>query len=119
MPIILKGKNVPTDLKIANGARGIVRKILTTKCDPGLTYATSAFVEFPGSPIHPPQLPAGCIHVRPVMWSLTVADLLMPDGTKMKARIKRFQTPSQPAFAVTGHLTTGRLLRARTVYVTT
>ncbi|KAF8586861.1 hypothetical protein K439DRAFT_913537 [Ramaria rubella] len=54
---------------------GILRKIYTSLCPQALTYATSAFVEFPQSPIKLPNVPDHWFIVEPHSWSFTVTDL--------------------------------------------
>ncbi|KAG1811783.1 uncharacterized protein BJ212DRAFT_1465471 [Suillus subaureus] len=39
MPVILRLRNLSTDLGVTNGAQGFVRKILTEECPNGLPYA--------------------------------------------------------------------------------
>jgi hypothetical protein len=49
MPVILRLRNLSTDLGITNGSQGVVRKIFTATCPAGFTYASCVLVEFPHS----------------------------------------------------------------------
>ena len=51
MPVILRYRNVSTELRITNGSQGIVRQINTDITLTGLTYCTSVVVEFPNSKV--------------------------------------------------------------------
>jgi hypothetical protein len=51
MPVILRCKNISTDLKITNSSQGILRKLFTSCCNMGLTYAMGAIVDFPLRPV--------------------------------------------------------------------
>ena len=109
MPIILRDKNLSTDLKITNGAQGFVRKISTKICTSNLTYAISILVEFPDSPIQIPGLPQNYFPVEPTKWTFTT-ELHTTTNLKSKIRVTRQQLPIQAAFAVTGHSAQGKTL---------
>ena len=49
MPVILKGRNISTDLKITNGSKGIIRHITMKQCSSNFTYAKAALIEFSDS----------------------------------------------------------------------
>ncbi|KAG1880597.1 hypothetical protein C8R48DRAFT_588358, partial [Suillus tomentosus] len=109
MPVILRSRNLCTDLGVANGSQGIVRRIYTAICDFGFTYCTCALVEFPTSRVAIPGLPAGVFPVTPISWSFTT----LPPGSidpASKVSVIRSQLPIQPAFAVTGHSAQGKTL---------
>ncbi|KAJ3832212.1 hypothetical protein F5878DRAFT_497588, partial [Lentinula raphanica] len=57
MPVVLRHTNICTELGITNGATGFLRKLNTCIDDNGLTYCTSALVEFPDSKVHLSNLP--------------------------------------------------------------
>ena len=101
MPIVLRSKNISTDLGITNGSQGIVHKICTKICPAGLTYCTSVLVEFPDSKIALPDLPKGHFPITPVKSTFSTM-LTSSDGTKFTIRLTRSQVPVQPGFAVMG-----------------
>ena len=107
MPIILRDKNLSTDLKITNGSQGFVRNISTRICTSNLTYATSILAEFPDSPIHIPGLPQSYFPVEPTKWSFTT-ELHTTTNKNYKVHVTRQQLPIQAAFAVTGHSAQGK-----------
>ncbi|KAG1791565.1 uncharacterized protein HD556DRAFT_1240499, partial [Suillus plorans] len=109
MPVILRSRNLCTDLGVANGTQGIVQRIYTTICDSGFTYCTCALVEFPTSRVAIPGLPAGVFPVTPISWAFTT----LPPGSfdpSTKVRVTCSQLPIQPSFAVTGHSAQGKTL---------
>jgi hypothetical protein len=109
MPVILRVRNISTDLGITNGSQGIVRHLVTEACQSGLTHVRCAIVEFPTSKVHLSKLPPSFFPIMPVNWSFTT--LLEDDqGVQQKLRITRHQMPIQPAFAVTGHSAQGKTL---------
>lgn len=100
MPVILRARNISTNLKITNGSQGRVRKIETTCDKDGLRFASCVLVEFPSSTVQLPELPDRHYPIRPIKWTFSaVTDAENGKGT----RITRSQLPIQPAFAVTGH----------------
>ncbi|KAG1906523.1 uncharacterized protein F5891DRAFT_941200, partial [Suillus fuscotomentosus] len=94
MPVILRLRNISTDLRITNGSQGVVRYISTA---------------FPGSKVQLSDLPATYFPVVPVSWTFTSL-LKDENGLDWKLRITRHQLPIQPAFAVTGHSAQGKTL---------
>ncbi|KAG2746800.1 hypothetical protein P692DRAFT_20693438, partial [Suillus brevipes Sb2] len=109
MPVILRMRNISTDLGITNGSQGVVRYISTAVCPDGLTYATCVIVEFSGSKVQLRDLPGSCFPVVPVSSTFTTL-LKDANGLERKLRITRHQLPIQPAFAVTGHSAQGKTL---------
>ncbi|KIK31921.1 hypothetical protein CY34DRAFT_102502, partial [Suillus luteus UH-Slu-Lm8-n1] len=109
MPVILRSRNLSTDLGIANGSQGIVCKIYTAICAEGYTYCTCALVNFTGSRVHIPGLPEGVFPITPISWTFTT---LAPGSKDVSSRLRvtREQLPIQPAFAVTGHSAQGKTL---------
>jgi len=102
MPVILRSRNISTDLKITNGSQGFVRKIETDITPQGLTYCSCVIVEFPDSPITLEGLPKGYFPILPITWSF-VTPFTQDDNNKQeKIKISHHQIPIQPAFAVTG-----------------
>ncbi|KAG1733088.1 hypothetical protein EDD22DRAFT_960256 [Suillus occidentalis] len=92
MPVILRGRNISTELGITNGSQGFC-----------------ALVEFPTSKVKLSGLPPCLFPILPVSWTFTT--LLEDDqGNEHKLRITRHQLPIQPAFAVTGHSAQGKTL---------
>ena len=49
MPVILRGCNISTDLKITNGSKGIVRHIAKKYCSSEFSHAKAALIEFTDS----------------------------------------------------------------------
>ncbi|KAG2124013.1 hypothetical protein DEU56DRAFT_744929, partial [Suillus clintonianus] len=109
MPVILRSRNLSTELGITNGSQGIVRKIYTAQCAEGLTYCTCALVDFAGSRVRIPGLPVGTFPITPISWTFTTLAPGSKDD-KSKLRVVREQLPIQPAFAVTGHSAQGKTL---------
>ena len=103
MPVILKGRNLSTDLKITNGSKGIIWHITMQQYSSHFTYAKAALIEFSDSSIECSNLPLGYFLVEPVSWTF-VTMLNNPDGTKIKKENNRFhQLPIEPAFSLTSH----------------
>ena len=109
MPIVLKTKNISTDLGITNGSQGIVRSIQTEICPVGLTYCTCVLAEFPDSKVTLPGLPKGYFPIVPVKSTFTTL-LTDQDGTTSTIQVTRNQVPVQPGFAVTGQSAQGKTL---------
>ena len=104
MPVILRYKNVSTELGITNGSQGVIKQINTSTTTAGFTHCTSTIVQFPKSKAHLPHLPPMCFPITPIQWTFT---------TKIQGeliKVKRHQLPLQPAFAVTGHSAKGKTL---------
>ncbi|KAH7909524.1 hypothetical protein BJ138DRAFT_1010674, partial [Hygrophoropsis aurantiaca] len=109
MPIILRNRNLSTELGITNGAQGIVRQINYDTNSRGLTSATSVLVEFPQSTVHLPHLPKHYFPITPITWYFSTM-LSDGSGNQQKYRVVRLQLPIQPAFAVTGQSAQGKTL---------
>ena len=109
MPVILRTRNLSTDLGITNGSQGIVRQIFTEQCSLGFKYGSCVIVEFPYSKVHLSHLPPKHFPITPITWIFTT---LLKDinNSQQKLRIIRSQLPIQPAFAVTGHSAQGKTL---------
>jgi hypothetical protein len=110
MPVILRMRNLSTDLKITNGAQGYVRKIALDISPQGLTYCSCAIVEFPDSPVKLEGLPQGHFPITPVTFSFTATFTRERDGQTEKLKFSRHQLPIQPGFAVTGQSAQGKTL---------
>ena len=110
MPVILKSKNISTDLGITNGSQGYIRNLhLETTPTTKLIFCTCAIVEFPQSKVCLPDLPDHYFPVIPIKTTFTT-QLLTTSGDKENFKITRSQLPIQPAFAVTGHSAQGKTL---------
>jgi PIF1-like helicase len=109
MPVILRMRNLSTDLGITNGSQGIVRRLDTAICPAGFTYCTCVLVEFPESKVILPDLPKGYFPIVPVTTTFTTV-LTLEDGTKITIQLTRSQVPVQPGFAVTGQSAQGKTL---------
>ncbi|KAJ3554886.1 hypothetical protein NP233_g12332 [Leucocoprinus birnbaumii] len=110
MPVILKTRNISTELKITNGSQGYVRKIFTDRSDQGFIYCTCVIVEFPDSPIQLKGLPRSHFPITPVTFSFSYTLPRGNSGSKEVVQVVRNQLPVQPAFAVTGHSAQGKTL---------
>lgn len=104
MPVILRHKNISTELHITNGSQGIVRQINTEQTSYGITYAKTIIVEFPKSKATFADLPDHYFPIVPISWSFAMKF----NGELI--RVNRHQVPIQPAFAVTGHSAEGKTL---------
>ena len=102
MPVILKARNLSTDLKITNGSKGIVRHVSVKQSSFDLTSAKAALIKFSDSPIKCSHLPPGYFLIEPISWTF-VTTLNNPDGTKTKNKITRHQLPLEPAFSLTSY----------------
>ncbi|KAG2112599.1 uncharacterized protein F5147DRAFT_527641, partial [Suillus discolor] len=110
MPVILRVRNLSTDLGITNGSQGIVKKIFSTICPAGFTYATCVLVEFPHSRVKLSNLPKTIFPIVPSTWTFTTLIQAEGDRPQRKIRVTCRQLPIQPAFAVTGHSSQGKTL---------
>lgn len=52
MPVILRERNLSTELGITNGAQGFVRQIITSPATEKYSFSKVVIVEFPNSKIH-------------------------------------------------------------------
>ena len=102
MPVILRGRNISTDLKITNGSKGVVRHLSINLCSSGFTYAKLELIKFTDSRVKCKDLPTGYLLIEPVSWTF-VTTLNNPDGTKIKNKITHHQLPIEPAFSLTSH----------------
>jgi len=109
MPVVLRMKNISTDLSITNGSQGVVHHVYTSVCPVGFTYCTCAIIEFPDSKVSLPGLPEKYFPVQPTKWTFTTL-LDTDDGEKVSVQISRLQLPFQPGFAVTGQSAQGKML---------
>jgi PIF1-like helicase len=112
MPIILRNKNISTELGIVNGAQGFVRKFSTAVCPTGYTYATSAIIEIPKSRVQLSNLPPKYFPLEPLTWNFTSSIHVDPENPEKltKCRVHRSQLSCQPGFASTGHSAQGKTL---------
>ena len=109
MPIVLYIKNTSTELGIANGTQGVLKKFYTEVNSAGLTYCKCAIVEFMKSRIELPGLKKGEFPILPifVMFSTQLPD---ENNCVKKVKITWTQLPFQPAFSLTGHSAQGKTL---------
>ena len=109
MPVILRNRNISTELGITNGAQGVVRRVFTKPCVSNYSVAQCVIVEFPDSNAEIPGLPPRHFPIVPTTWkfSMTIAD---PTGRKRNVSVVRSQLNLQPAFAITGHAAQGKTL---------
>ncbi len=116
MPVILRSKNISTDLKITNGAQGFLRHVETERDQYGYIYAKYAIVEFPSSSVELPGLPKGCFPISPVSWSFK-HQIVNPQGKTVNVSIMREQMPFQGGFACTGQVAQGQTMTSVIAYV--
>ncbi|KAL1731083.1 hypothetical protein EV714DRAFT_209486, partial [Schizophyllum commune] len=105
MPVILRSRNLCTELGVSNGSQGILVKMYTASCARGYTYCPCVIVHFPLSSVQLSGLPSSCFPIYPIPWRFTT---LLRSGQQMQ--ITRHQLPIQPAFAVTGQSAQGKTL---------
>ncbi|KAL1686737.1 hypothetical protein GGG16DRAFT_63693, partial [Schizophyllum commune] len=105
MPVILRSRNLCTELGVSNGSQGTVVKLYTTSCARGYTYCPCVIVYFPLSSVQLSGLPRACFPIYPIPWRFST---LLRSGKQMQ--ITRHQLPIQPAFAVTGQSAQGKTL---------
>ncbi|KAF9069546.1 hypothetical protein BDP27DRAFT_1172568, partial [Rhodocollybia butyracea] len=107
MPVVLRNKNIDTNLGITNGARGYLRSLDMSVDSNGFTFCTGALVEFPDSKVTLEGLPPRYFPIKPINWrfSTTVDD---PIRGVINVQVIRSQLPIQPGFAVTGHSSQGQ-----------
>ncbi|KAF6752478.1 hypothetical protein DFP72DRAFT_815307, partial [Ephemerocybe angulata] len=113
MPVILRSRNISTDLGVTNGAQGILKKIVTEMLHDGTCVAKVAIVHFPTSKVNLEGLAPGYFPIEPIAWSFTVklpSHLAKLSGNGDTLRVRRYQLPIQPAFSVTGHSAQGKTL---------
>jgi hypothetical protein len=110
MPVILRMHNISTDLRITNGAQGILKKVVTEKLADDTEVPKITIVHFPASKVKLRDLPARCFPIEPISWSFTAVLLCNTSKGQETIRIRRYQLPIQPAFAVTGQSTQGKTL---------
>jgi hypothetical protein len=109
MPVILRNRNISTELGVTNGSQGVVRKIFTKPCASNYSVAKCVIVEFPDSNLEIPRLPPRHFPLTPTTWKFTTA-ITDSAGIKRNAHVIRSQLNLQPAFAITGHAAQGKTL---------
>jgi hypothetical protein len=108
MPIILRMRNLSTDLGISNGSQGYLKKLVTESLEDGTTVPKLAIVDFPSSKVKLDGLPVGYFLIEPISWSFSTP--IKVNGSQTMLRIRRYQLPIQPAFSVTGQSAQGKTL---------
>ncbi len=112
MPVVLREKNISTDLGVTNGATGTVRHLVLKPISVVGERAVVdvIFVHFESCPVQLQGLPKGVVPLIPVSSSFKAT--LQMDGKGEEAeQITRYQLCVQPGFAITGHSAQGRTLR--------
>ena len=109
MPVVLRTKNLSTDLGIMNGAQGVLKLFHTTVSDNDLVYCKCAIVGFLKSKVHLPGLEACEFPILPISTSFTMQNRDNSDSVKI-VKIRRTQLPLQPTFSITGHSAQGKTL---------
>jgi len=108
MPVVLRVRNLSTELGVTNGSQGFIRKIYTSTISEGFVYTPCVLVEFPDSRVRLKNLPKGYFPILPSSWKFTTT--VERDGKEEKLRITRYQVPIQPGFAITAHSAQGKTL---------
>ncbi|KAK0227694.1 hypothetical protein IW262DRAFT_1265434, partial [Armillaria fumosa] len=109
MPVILRYRNISTDLKITNGAQGYVRHLELANDPYNLTYLVAVIVEFPSSKVKLSGLPKGYFPVKPMSWMFK-HKIIGESGKHEFVMVTREQVPIQPGFALTGHVAQGQTM---------
>lgn len=109
MPVILRGRNLAVELRIANGSQGYVYKVETAIDEYQIMYAKVALVHFPDSPIKLSGLPQGVYPIKPTTWTFSTVLEIEP-GKPSRYKIRQFQLPIQPGFSVTGQSAQGKTM---------
>lgn len=108
MPVILKDKNISTDLRLTNGACGTVSHLSVRK-DGKRRILQKAFIHFPDCPVELAHLPKGVVPISPNSVRFHYQQQCS-DGTKKNRVIRRHQCPVQGGFAVTAHFVQGKTI---------
>lgn len=108
MPVILKDKNISTDLRLTNGACGTVAH-LSARNDGSRRILDKVFIHFPDSPLELAHLPKGVVPISPVTSTFHYS-LPCSDGNKKDVLVRRSQCPVQGGFAVTAHFVQGKTI---------
>ncbi len=111
MPVVLKEKNISTDLGITNGAAGIVEHISFKPFSKvgNRPVVDVIFIRFPGCKAQLSGLPSGVVPLIPGSASFK-ANIQIENTASVLQRITRHQVYVQPGFAVTGHSAQGQTL---------
>src|SRR5260370_9726955 len=119
-PVVLRNRNISQELRITNGAQGIVRGILKEEMSPGpcSSYATVALVEFVSSPVKLSHLPTGYFPVTPISSRIRASMHNPLTTSSFSILAMRHQLPIQLAFAITSHGAQGKTLSHVTADIT-
>ena len=109
MPVILRNRNISTELGITNGSQGVVRQVFTKPCLNNYSVPICIVVEFPDSTVEIPGLPSHCFPLTPFTWKFNTS-LEDGKGGKRNAHVLRTKMNLQPAYAITGHAAQGKTL---------
>ncbi len=117
MPVIYKGRNLSTELKITNGARGVVvDMIINENIVDGFPFAEVVFVHFPGCKVDLKGLPSEVVPITPVSWSFNALVEMTPGDLK-RHNVTRYQLNLQPAFSFTVHSAQGQTIEKISVFI--
>ncbi|KAF6741354.1 hypothetical protein DFP72DRAFT_834245 [Ephemerocybe angulata] len=81
MPVILRMRNLSTELGVTNGSQGFLMKVVTEELEDHTLVPKVAIVHFPGSKVKLHGLPDGFFPIEPVSWSFTVQTPSAPHRT--------------------------------------
>ncbi|SJL17396.1 uncharacterized protein ARMOST_20946 [Armillaria ostoyae] len=116
MPVILRSRNILTDLKVTNGAQGVLRHLQMGVDAHGKRYGQCAIVEFPGGDFQLDGLPPRCFLITPTTWTFH-EKMKNEDGELVTVHVRREQLPFQPGFACTGHVAQGQTMKSVLAYL--
>ena len=106
-PVVVRHKNLATELKVSKGTQGILKKVYTKPLTSTKRFATAAIVHFPRSTVQLAGLERGDFVVFPITFRYKISI-----GNGKLLRIARTQLPIHPAWAFTGESSQGRTLPA-------
>ncbi len=109
MPVIVKGKNISTELKITNGAQGYVRYVSLFKCSEGFSCADAIFVQVPGCKVQLDGLPYEVVPILPSTWTFST-NIEVSEGIIARQPVTRHQICLEGGFSITGHGSQGRTI---------
>src|SRR6266478_9163710 len=111
-PVVLRNRNISQELRITNGAQGIVRGILKEEMSPdsSTSYAMVALVEFESSPVKLSHLPTGYFPITPISSRIRASMHNPLTNSSFSILAMRHQLPIQLAFAITSHGAQGKTL---------
>lgn len=109
MPVVLKEKNISTELRITNGACGYIYHYLLQNNTGLRNILHTVFVYFPDSPVQLSHLPRGVVPITPIITPFSHA-VQNEDGSFTPIAMRRHQVPIEGRFAATAHFAQGKTM---------